>query len=1436
MFASSIVARLTRHSATSFVSTNTLMEISALTARHVDDLYAKYQALDDYEKIVLKLLSVVYKPIGISKFNALLTTIGRNSDLFEGAKVKGLSIDKRNYLIKSGFVLQHKEGLQLNALLMNQLVNECVADKNYLALVVEVDREIPCLRGYPWQHHILGIQWAVRHSYLMADYDEMEKLLDCDKNPQIINARFNAILVQLFFVPFDLPTFLKLPNNIQYQSFAAWVALQNQLGNNNSYPITLLERVCEHNPSNALLLQLLAECYLYSGRFEDFKHVINRDDTSCYGLQLNATHQFLIGDFDAAKVLFEKAIVAKNKLARRKNQYLGATLGLFHKLCLLVGASQKNAEYYDRVIDLVQFEINDRKKVGSDYECVITALGKLALSLSSGGPYVLNVSHYEHSLRQSAFYYHQMLLLSGLAAVWCQERLHPSKIKQLNSARQYFIKTEMLLFAYICEQVIHVLEPSSKGNVKVRAIPRVVLFPDLICRKPEWDLALEKLIALSPDSVNANAAVDKQADKPVRMVWEMLFNANAVSFKPREQKKTAKGWSKGRPVSLQRLAKDYESLVYLTEADQAMCEAIDAYQSWGYYTSVEYVLEGTKALNAAKNLDNLYLIDQLESPIDLIQKEPELVVSQQGDELLLSIADLPASLDDDEVFTIKEHNSQSYSFTVFSASHLKVAKIVGEGGLVIPMHAKAKVLESVSAIAPLLNIQSDIQELDTGLETVACDEYLVINIQPLAEGLDFTCMVMPFGDAGPAFKPIVGNASLTTEINGKRIATQRDLLREQTLLDALDEHCPHFLAMPDNNLALEDLQEALEALEQLEKVVNTKPMPFALRLRWPKGKKINLSKTLDSNHLALSINKKSEWFDLNGALSVNESDVIELRKLLELVSAASGRFVQLNNDQVLVLSQDLRKKLDLLNQATDGGKFHQLASVQVAEAATGMRMKTNHAWEAQTLKMHESNSIAPVVPSTLQAELRDYQIAGFDWMSRLAHWGAGACLADDMGLGKTLQALAVLLSRAKNGPGLVIAPTSVCFNWQQEMAKFSPTLNVKLFADYTSTEQREHLLDNVAGFDCVIVSYGLLQRESQRLAKVQWHTIVADEAQALKNPLAKRTQAACALKGDFKIITTGTPIENNLTELWSLFRFITPGLLGNVKRFGQRYALPIENVKEDKLAARKASLGLKALIQPFILRRMKSQVLTELPARTEINIHVELSAKEKTFYEALRRNAVENIANATKVANEGEQRIKMLAELIKLRQACCHPKLVMPDSKLSSAKLAALDELLDELQKNNHKALIFSQFVGHLQLIKKHLDSRAIVYQYLDGSTPQKQRAERVNAFQHGEGDVFLISLKAGGSGLNLTAADYVIHMDPWWNPAVEEQASDRAHRMGQKRPVTIYRLVTKDTIEDRIVALHQHKRDLADNLLAGNEQAQRLSVDDMLNLLKETF
>jgi SNF2 family DNA or RNA helicase len=351
-----------------------------------------------------------------------------------------------------------------------------------------------------------------------------------------------------------------------------------------------------------------------------------------------------------------------------------------------------------------------------------------------------------------------------------------------------------------------------------------------------------------------------------------------------------------------------------------------------------------------------------------------------------------------------------------------------------------------------------------------------------------------------------------------------------------------------------------------------------------------------------------------------------------------------------------------------------------------------------------------------------------------------------------------------------------------------------------------------------------LAREQERLAAVSFTMAILDEAQAIKNADTQRAAASRRLNAGFRLALTGTPVENDLEELWSLFAFVNPGLLGGRDRFHRRFVTPIAR---DNDANAKAAL--RALVRPFLLRRTKAQVLTELPSRTEQTLWIEREPEERAFYEALRRRALERL---DEVGPE-RTRIHILAEITKLRQACCNPNLATPDCEVPSAKLEAFLDLVENLREGRHRALVFSQFVGHLSRMRAALDAKGVSYQYLDGSTPAAEREKRVAAFQAGAGELFLISLKAGGFGLNLTAADYVIHLDPWWNPAVEDQASDRAHRIGQLRPVNIYRLIVKDSIEERIVALHRQKRDLADALLEGADASARLSQDDLIDLIR---
>ncbi len=362
----------------------------------------------------------------------------------------------------------------------------------------------------------------------------------------------------------------------------------------------------------------------------------------------------------------------------------------------------------------------------------------------------------------------------------------------------------------------------------------------------------------------------------------------------------------------------------------------------------------------------------------------------------------------------------------------------------------------------------------------------------------------------------------------------------------------------------------------------------------------------------------------------------------------------------------------------------------------------------------------------------------------------------------------------------------------------------------------------------MVTSYQLLQRDAERFHSRTWGTLVLDESQYIKNFVTKTNQTVRGISADWCLAISGTPLENHLGELWSLMRIISPGLLGSWERFRKRFAEPIERDRDqERLDA------LSRLVRPFILRRTKAEVLTELPPRTEVVRSVELSPAERKRYDAARVAALADLTSTKENDNEQKKRIRVLSWLMRLRQLACHVRLVDSKWTKSSAKLEQFLEVIEELRENKHRALVFSQFVQHLALVREALDEAGISYQYLDGATTQHKRQEAVDAFQRGEGDLFLISLKAGGTGINLTAADYVLHLDPWWNPAVEDQATDRAHRIGQTQAVTVYRFVTRDTIEEQILSLHESKRELMTNLLEGTDSAGKLSTEELVNLIR---
>jgi superfamily II DNA or RNA helicase len=465
------------------------------------------------------------------------------------------------------------------------------------------------------------------------------------------------------------------------------------------------------------------------------------------------------------------------------------------------------------------------------------------------------------------------------------------------------------------------------------------------------------------------------------------------------------------------------------------------------------------------------------------------------------------------------------------------------------------------------------------------------------------------------------------------------------------------------------------------------------------------------------------------------------------------------------------------------------------------------------------------VPRGFQGELRGYQKEGLGWLAFLRRLGLGGCLADDMGLGKTVQVLALLERRRQEGegPSLVVVPKSLVLNWMNEAKRFAPQLRVR---NYTGPDRRVEPLDS-GEFDLLVSTYGTLRRDAPELSAVAFDYVVLDEAQAIKNAGSATAKAARLLRGRHRLALSGTPIENHLGELWSLFEFLNPGMLGSAGAFrafrsGER-GLP-EDLETRAVLAR--------ALRPFLLRRTKEEVAPELPARTEQTVLVELEGEQRKIYDGLREHYRAELLG--KVDTLGLRRSKMhvLEALLRLRQAACHPGLLGPaHRKVAGAKLPLLVETLEEVVAEGHRALVFSQFTSFLALVRERLDRAGIPYEYLDGRTPDRQ--DRVDRFQEGGAPVFLISLRAGGYGLNLTAADYVFLLDPWWNPAVEAQAIDRTHRIGQTKPVVAMRFIARDTVEEKVLELQQTKRELADAILGENQGLlSRITREDLELLL----
>ena len=1370
------------------------------------------QTLTPEDRLLLQFISIVYEPVSISFLSQCLALLDPSllGDLKPGkeeihARVKRLK--------RKGFLNQKN---QCAPDVVEVLTREALSADHFTPIAVLVEKVAPVDYTHgKWSTRCWRALRQFRIGVYCQDFDKIDAALVFLEKHCRDHLAVDPPALLVTATPFDPDWFGSLPSSFQFyllnqvfryalEQLLPLPAVVSYLEDDHVFTVPADERVPFY--------RLLAGYYLLQGRLKELRTLMEKNAESFLASGFAGTFAFLSGDTTLALRLFEEDLKLLRRYAGSDFQFFFGITGLFCIFALLVRDLEDDRALVREAVAHALLRCK-----GCPEEIPYLFLDVVLRSPEEPLPDMQALTEQlaaDGSCLAS--------LVATLALYWMGIEIPTAFQEILQTLHNRAIKNNFLWVAMETAELLSTLDSSRT----VLAQSAKTLSAQLNCRylthiiapHGSWKQSLEELIEVTRNI--------REPEKTTRLCWLVEYQEGKLDLIPKEQKKMAGGtWTKGRTIAFKRLFLGQE-LEYLSEQDQQICSSL-------YQVDIRegrnsgYAFDLEKALPLLIGHPFVFLRRSPSTPVEILAGEPELVVERTEDCLFIhfhqEIGESPIA--------VWQETPTRYKIIQVNEEHRKVVEITGRHGLHVPLAASRQVLDAIGNIASFMTVHSsfEVQTEGTPADLIESDPTIHIHIIPYGSGFRIELFVRPIAEGGPYLKPGVGVANLITEIDGKRWRTKRNLKLEEEKAREIEESCPmldlaiDFEQENKREWHLVDPEECLQVLLEIEEIRDK------IILEWPEGEKLTVRRQAGLNQLNLNIRtSQQDWFSLSGQLAIDQDEVMELKTLLDKVRESRSRFIPIGEGQFLALTQEFRNRLEeliLYGSSQPGNehevRIHPLAAIALEELTHQAQTTTDKGWRQRLQAINEAQELVPKVPSTLKAELRDYQRDGFTWMSRLAHLGVGACLADDMGLGKTLQAITVVLSLADQGPTLVVAPTSVCMNWEMEVSRFAPTLRLHMFSEL----QRDEVIQSLGKFDVLVASYTLLQQEIELLAQVRWQSIVLDEAQAIKNAATKRSKAAMRLDGSFRLVTTGTPIENHLGELWNLFGFINPGLLGTYKQFNRRFGIPIEKHHD-----REARRTLKKLIRPFILRRIKSQVLEELPPRTEITLRVEMQPEELQFYEALRQQAIENIEGSSEKTG---RHLRILAEIMRLRRACCNPKLINEQITIPSSKLQVFADVVEELLGGGHKALVFSQFTGHLALIRAYLDEQNISYKYLDGTTPTKERQQQVESFQSGEGELFLISLKAGGLGLNLTAADYVIHMDPWWNPAVEDQAADRAHRIGQKRPVTVYRLVTANTIEEKIVRLHREKRDLATSLLEGADVSSRISAQELLELIR---
>lgn len=751
----------------------------------------------------------------------------------------------------------------------------------------------------------------------------------------------------------------------------------------------------------------------------------------------------------------------------------------------------------------------------------------------------------------------------------------------------------------------------------------------------------------------------------------------------------------------------------------------------------------------------------------------------------------------------------------------------------LPLHAASEVRALAERLEGILDVECDLMNADN-IQSVEGEGKIAIRITPDDNEKDYVVQMLaaPLPDGQIRFPAGEGDEIIYDQSDGQTVAVSRDLAAEQINYEMLHDFILEQVGDVFTDFMTARLSSSQSLLTLLEYAYEHQS---AYMLEWPQGRELKFKGVMKPADVNVQVSTQMNWFEIQGKVYIPGA-TLSFHDLLSMYRNSDYKgYIKIGDNEYMKMTDALRKNIEQIENVIKGhdrssgcetvGKYDVGRLAEILGDDGGLHAQMDEEFLTLLRRMREAYDTTPEVPSTLNATLRDYQREGFEWLARLTSWGAGACLADDMGLGKTLQGIALMLHRQSEGPSLVVAPKSLVLNWENELHKFAPSLNpINL---NKAKNKREDIEKAKAGV-IVITTYGVLVTQKDYLCSKKWNVICLDEAHAIKNRMTRTSRAAMSLDGQARVILTGTPLQNHLGEMWNLFQFINPGMLGPWQQFVDKYIKsPWDDIIQKELKDRTV---------PFILRRTKEEVLDDLPEKISYEQMVELNPEEMQIYEKIRKDVeLKFKKRKTKAEREAAASLDLsfFQELTKLRLLANSTSLVYPEWKPESSKVSALKDILTSLSsRKDNRVLIFSQFTSFLSQIGAMMKDAGFEYLYLDGQTPLDERQRLVDRFQDGECQFFLISLKAGGLGLNLTAANYVILMDPWWNPSIEDQATDRAHRIGQERNVTVIRLVSANTIEEKILKLHEQKQDLSDRMLEGTSGTASLTMDEILDMV----